>query len=444
MKGLGRRSASPLLFAWALLAPSFAAAAVLHVAQRGSDADPGTAERPWRTLQHAVERAAPGDTIRVHEGTYQGARIERSGRRKRPIVLEAAPGERVVLDRPGARARHGSILEIERFGGIVRDWAIRGFEIVGAPRSGIDVRGAARIAVERNRVRASGLSGIFTAFADRVRILDNESYENGEHGVYASNSGDRPRIVGNLLWDNAASGIHLNGDLSQGGDGVIARARIARNAILGNGRLGGSGINLDGVRQALVVNNLVVDEHASGISLFRQDGAICSSGNRVFHNTVVVAEDGRWALNLPDPGCANNRVVNNVLWTSHPWRGSIAVAEPRPPGFESRHNAVRDRFSVDGGETRISFEEWRGLGHGEGSFLASPEELFVDAAAGDYRLRRGGPAQDAGARLRRVRRDLVGTRRPQGAGWDVGAYEARVEATRTRGAGLDQPDLLDR
>ncbi len=437
MNRLFRALLPPVAIAAALVAPALAAAAVVHVSERGSDASAGTAASPWRTLQHAVDRAAPGDTIRVHAGTYAGARIERSGRPGRPFVLEAAAGERVVLDRPGAEARHGSILEVERFGATVRRWVIRGFEIVGAPRSGIDVRGAARITVEGNRVRESGLSGIFTAFADRVRIESNESHDNGEHGVYVSNSGDRPRVAGNALWDNAASGIQLNGDLSQGGDGVIARARIVRNAIFGNGRQGGSGINLDGVKRSLVVNNLVVDEHASGISLFRQDGAICSSGNRVFNNTVVVAEDGRWALNLPDPGCSGNRIANNVFWTRHPWRGSVAIAEERPPGFVSHHNAVGDRFSVDGGETRISFEEWRRLGHGEGSLLATPEELFVDPAAGDYRPRPGSPGLDAGARLRKVGRDLVGTRRPQGPGWDIGAYEAPVEGTRARGPEFD-------
>ncbi len=407
-----------------LAAAGPATAATFHVAVDGDDGGPGTAGAPWRTLQRAVDAAAPGDVIVVHEGSYAGARIERSGRRRRPITLRAAAGEAVLLDRPGARARHGSVLEVENFEATVHDWAIEGFEIAGAPRSGIDVRVARRITLQRNRVHDSGQTGIFTAFADRVRVLGNESFANGEHGVYASNSGDRPLVRGNLIYGNAAAGVHMNGDASQGGDGVISRARITRNVIFGNGRLGGSGINLDGVERAWITNNLLFDEHASGISLFQGDGAVCSRRNRVLNNTVLVGADGRWAFNMPDPGCIGNRVVNNVLLTAHSFRGSLNVYEPAPAGFVSDHNAVMDRFSVDGGETVVSLAEWRALGHDAASVLASPGELFVDPAGGDFALRCGSPARDAGRRLRAVRRDLAGVRRPQGAGWDVGALEA--------------------
>ena len=37
-----------------------------------------------------------------------------------------------------------------------------------------------------------------------------------EHGIYVSNSGDRPIIRGNLVHDNHANGIHMNGDAQPG------------------------------------------------------------------------------------------------------------------------------------------------------------------------------------------------------------------------------------
>ena len=49
--------------------------------------------------------------------------------------------------------------------------------------------------------------------------------------------------------------------------------------------------------------------------------------------------------------------------------------------------------------------------------------FFVNAAAHDYRLAPGGPAIDAGASISSVSQDRIGVRRPQGAYWDVGAYE---------------------
>jgi len=49
--------------------------------------------------------------------------------------------------------------------------------------------------------------------------------------------------------------------------------------------------------------------------------------------------------------------------------------------------------------------------------------FFVNAGAHDYRLAPGSQAVDAGVSISTVSRDRIGVRRPQGAYWDVGAYE---------------------
>lgn len=417
---------SPLAFALALAAPSLLAAADFHVAAGGNDGGPGSDGAPWATLQHAVDTVGPGDRILVHQGSFAGARIETSGTVALPITLLAAPGEAAVLQAPGPGNVHASTLEVETFSGsgIVAYWVIAGFEIVGGGRSGVDVRNAHHVTVRGNRVHASGLTGIFTAFADDVVIEDNESHDNGEHGVYTSNSGDRPVVRRNHLHDNFAAGVHMNADLGQGGDGVITGALVEGNVIAGNGAGGGAGINLDGVSQSTVINNLIVDEHASGIAVFQEDGAVCSSDNLIAHNTVLTAADGRWAFVMPDPGCTGNRVIDNVFWTDHSFRGSIAVWTAHPAGFESHHNAVRDRFSTDGGDTVISLAQWQALGHGSGSLLSTPAALFAAPAAGDFHLAAASPARDAGVTLVAVTADLDGEPRPQGARSDVGCYEA--------------------
>ena len=86
--------------------------------------------------------------------------------------------------------------------------------------------------------------------------------------MYLSNSGDRPVVRGNVAHDNAASGIQLNADATMGGDGIIEG-----NVIYGNGVLGGASINLGGVEDSVIRNNLVHDAHASGIALFQNGGA---------------------------------------------------------------------------------------------------------------------------------------------------------------------------
>ena len=49
--------------------------------------------------------------------------------------------------------------------------------------------------------------------------------------------------------------------------------------------------------------------------------------------------------------------------------------------------------------------------------------FFVNAAARDYRLAPGSPAIDAGVSVGSVSKDRIGVLRPQGAYFDVGAYE---------------------
>ena len=99
-----------LLAATALAGP---AATTFFVAPDGNDGNPGSSAAPWRTLQHAVDTAAPGDTIAVRAGTYAGARIERSGTAQAWLTLRAVTGQAVIIDRPGPNNRHGSNLELE-------------------------------------------------------------------------------------------------------------------------------------------------------------------------------------------------------------------------------------------------------------------------------------------------------------------------------------------
>ena len=67
---------------------------------RASDAGPGTARRPWRTISRAARRGAlrPGDAVVVREGVYREAvRPESGGTTARLVTYAAWPGERVVI-----------------------------------------------------------------------------------------------------------------------------------------------------------------------------------------------------------------------------------------------------------------------------------------------------------------------------------------------------------
>src|SRR5262249_5387581 len=146
-----------------------------------------------------------------------------------------------------------------------------------------------------------------------VLIEDNvASRSMNQHGIYVSNSADNPIIRNNVVWGNRDSGIQINADVSQGGDGIISNALVENNIIHDNGLGGASGINCDGVQNSVFRNNLLYNNHASGISLYMIDGAAGSMNNVVVNNTVIGAADGRWLLNIQN-GSTGNTVFNNIF-----------------------------------------------------------------------------------------------------------------------------------
>jgi len=72
---------------------------VNNQAPGAADDNPGTEEKPLRTIQAAADRAQPGDTVLVHEGIYREQVVPPRGGTspKRPITYRAAPDEEVSI-----------------------------------------------------------------------------------------------------------------------------------------------------------------------------------------------------------------------------------------------------------------------------------------------------------------------------------------------------------
>src|SRR5262249_49839704 len=234
-----------------------AAAADYWVKNGGSDAADGlSAGTAWATLQHAADVVDPGDTVHVLDGSYQGFYLDRSGLSGQPITFRAEASAALITSDNGTTP-DGINLEGASF--VVID----GFVVNDRTRTGVRTVTAEHVTIRNCRLGHNGRWGILTGFVDDLLIEDNEAHDSGaQHGIYVSNSGDRPVIRGNLVYDNHANGIHMNGDESQGGDGTISEALVERNVIHGNGAAGGSGINMDGVVDSVVRNNLLYDNHA--------------------------------------------------------------------------------------------------------------------------------------------------------------------------------------
>ena len=406
-----------------LLTASICHATTYYVAPppNGDDGNPGTLGAPWATIQHAADSVQPGDTVQVRAGNYAGGYFEASGTAALPIVLENYPGESPSITDDNPTTPDGINLEGASY------MTVQGFTVNGRTRAGIRAVLCEHVTIRGNTMDANGVWGVLTGFCDDLLIEGNVASNSIEqHGIYVGNSGDRPVIRGNTIFGNNANGIHMNGDISQGGDGIISNATVEDNVIFDNGLGGGSGINCDGVQDSLIRNNLIYDEHASGISLYQIDGGGPSTGNRVLNNTVLIASNGRWALNIQD-AAANTTARNNILWNAHSFRGSLDISADSLAGFTDDNNAVMDRFTTDGGDTVLTLAEWQQqTGLDMHSFVATPDVLFVDAGADDYQLAPTSPALDTGETRADVPTDIAGIGRPQGAGFDVGAYERPV------------------
>jgi parallel beta-helix repeat protein len=390
-----------------------------YVATTGSDSAAGTLNAPFLTLQHAVNAVKPGDTILLESGTYAGCRIGVSGTAGAPITLEAAPGANVLIDAPGASNLHGSDIEVESFQHAVNYWTIAGLQVENAPRSGIDVRGTNFITVENCVSHNNAKQGIFFAFSNNPLVQHNLTYSNGQHGIYDSNSGDNPTIIGNTSHNNVGCGIQLNGDVTQGGDGIISNAFIADNVLYNNGAGGGSAINCDGVQNSVIENNLLYNNHGSGISLFQYNGGGPSTNNLVVANTIDMASNGRWAINIQN-NSTGNTVEDNILYDHNPLKGSIYITPECLVGFTSDYNVVMNSFTTGSGYQTLA--QWQAsTGQDKHSIIVAPSALWRNEATNNFNLLSNSPAVGAGTWQNAPITDITGAPRPAGRGFDIGA-----------------------
>lgn len=108
------------------------------VSPGGDDAGPGTQQRPWRTIQAAVNRLEPGDVLVLADGTWrESVHLSVSGTRERPVVIRARTPGAAVIDAQGAVAigDDGDGLAHVALNGLTVRNASVGFDLTGSVRS---------------------------------------------------------------------------------------------------------------------------------------------------------------------------------------------------------------------------------------------------------------------------------------------------------------------
>jgi hypothetical protein len=369
----------------------------------------------FTTLQDAADASLGGDLVAVMPGSYAGFSIgdKPSAEDGKYIHFKALgnPGE-VVIDRPSALDKNWMFL-LQATHHII----VQGFNLAGQSQPGQPVQSSpnAGVFLDGDFGRSSKQThhvvllgnfshnhrkwGIHSTDTHTVLVQDNVFAHSGmQHSAYFSDGSDNYVIRRNVFFGSPDSGLQVNVDPVASLDETMTnpamrdapqkqptrewamaviklaterfgennfpdgRGRnmiIEENVINGNGSTGGGALNLAGVQDSLVQNNLIYGNFAHGIAQWNNanpfDAAAVTPGprsaaeasnpdvlpffgchgNLIRNNTVLMSKNGRFALQSTN-GSYGTRSRNNVLVNDEPF--SIDVSSTSIFGWDAGYN----------------------------------------------------------------------------------------------------------
>ncbi|MCD6404937.1 MAG: right-handed parallel beta-helix repeat-containing protein [Planctomycetes bacterium] len=346
-------------------------------------------------LASILTRVNPGDAVLLADGVYRGGfRLERSGTKEAPITIKAV-GKSCVFDggKRGLRIHEASYVHVE------------GIRFQNAEQFGLSSFGNTGVEVRRCVFANNTMIGIFTSHAEKFVVEECElfgaTHQKEGIGIYLSNSGDDCVLRNCHIHDNKSNGIHINGDPTCGGDGIISRVLVEGNRIYNNGEKGGSAINLTHVQDSTFRNNLLYNNLAAGIVLYYDEGEgqYASRNNTIVNNTVYFRPgEGRKSLSLrkQSTGCT----IKNNIFIGGAW--SVVFAEENCfDGLVCDENVIATYpggilFGDSTEGLEISVEDWRKKGFDRNSTIGTMPK-FADPEKGDFHLLPGSVGIDIGA-----------------------------------------------
>jgi hypothetical protein len=398
-----------------------------YVSTTGSDSNPGTITQPFATINYGVSVLQPGDTLLIRAGRYAEALLDNlpSGTSwNAPVTIAAYPGETVTM-RPGSGfyivEEYGITASYVIFSGIIFDGT--GISSDDFYLSGTSSGNPNHIGVINCEVKNAGNEGIELENAgagpNYCEFINDQVHNNGttsfQHGFYIQSNNNL--IDGCQIYANAGLGGQI---FKQNGVGsaycsynIVRNCRIYGNDTAGGGR---AAFVLDVGTGNEFYNNVVYDNPNEGLKV--EYGA---TNTLVYNNTFY--NNGSYGISVgynlafggggPGSGAQNTQIFNNISYgngnTSIMNYGQSTTVEYNPTDSVPVMNGTHA-----GG----------GTGNGTSSNnITNSNPLFVNAAGGDFHLQSSSPAINAGLIEAIVATDCEGTTRPQGGGYDIGAYE---------------------
>jgi hypothetical protein len=443
---------------------------------QASDSNPGSSDQPWLTIQHAADVAQPGDTTIVYPGSYGRVAIRVGGAPGHYITFKGLSVPDQSLVDPSAIFDPANPVPVPANPAV--NAVSRGFALQPAYPSTVTVAYVRMEHFEITDIHGggdSGQGGIFLYNTAHVEIVGNfihdlnptpSSY--GYIGVRGSSQdnvgivvksntlyhvqGTGINIVGrdwlvegnNLshgLDANSATGAHVGGDsdaIRFFGSGHVIRKNTMHDyldeeqygdphidcfqtfAVYPDSQFAYDilieGNTCDNFGQMLMIEDNESGNYVHHVSfrnnVFRRARANAINGGHADHFTFVnnVVADSHYAaiglINTPYLTVLNNIFYNNG-------GGSQVIDEDSKLGTAWDYNLHYPDFSWPHKQPEFDRHSLFGV-----------DPHFMYAAAGDFRLGPDSPAVDAGLALTAFSYDKNYVARPQGGGWDIGAYEA--------------------
>jgi hypothetical protein len=235
------------------------------VSLTGDDANPGTEDAPWRTLQKACTSLRPGMVVYLKAGTYYGpATVRTQGTENAPAAIRAVEGAEVVItySEQWIRAEADKLVSVEpspdlRNRAMGKDGQGKHYPGLLTLSGGfVEVSGLHLVGV-RDRLPHNLYSenGVSISGGTGYRVLGNEIENVGHCGVKPMHHGEHGFLIeGNLIHDVGHT-QHDHGIYCPSDDGLIRRNLILNAA--------GYGVHAYSTPERIVISHNIVAGHTT-------------------------------------------------------------------------------------------------------------------------------------------------------------------------------------